>query len=535
MKQELSAESAEKNGVGRMSRTTFIMHRRGFLAGTAAATAMLSLGARVGPAIAQGAGGTLVFGLSANVGNLVYGPSRGAAQFIVNQQIHRGLVKFDENGTIVPALAESFEAVDPSNYRFTLRDGLSFHDGSPIDSATVKASLEYLADKSTGAAIYSALSTLASIETPDAKTVVVKLSKPNASFLDYMADPNAGIAPAAALAPGAANWIGAGPFKLQANDSGVGLTLVKADTYYDKDSVALEGVRFIFYPDSSARTNALLAGDVDMIDFVGWEDFERVEADSNLVLDAVPGPFVYTMFNVEKAPFDNPKVRQAIAHAINRDNVVAAAFYGHGEPLYGVPMSPGNGRFDPKMGDLWEYSPEKARALLKEAGVDGLKVSLLTSSTYSFFRDMALSMQADLKEVGIEAELDAPDWATYTASKNGGKYDLAVAGGAPSVTGPVYLQAYSIGGPASSFGSYGYDASEIVAHIQAGEAITDDAAARTEYMKAVEVIRDEVPFLPVAQRSQAFAYKNTVKGFKNVSGFLSITGTGYMIEKAKVE
>lgn len=517
------------------TRFTTSIRRRTFLGGAAAAGAMLVLGADLSRAAAQ-AGGTLVFGLSANVGNLVYGPSRGAAQFIVNQQLHRGLVKFDENGAIVPALAESYEAADPSTYSFKLREGLTFHDGSPIDSGTVKASLEYLADKSTGAAVYSALSTLQSIETPDARTVVVHLSKPNASFLDYMADPNAGISPVAALASGAANWIGAGPFKLETNDSGVGLTLVKADTYYDKDAVALESVKFIFYPDSSARTNALIAGDVDMIDFVGWEDFERVEADANLVLDAVPGPFVYALFNVEKAPFDNPKVRQAIAHAINRDNTVAAAFYGHGTPLNGIPMSPGNDRYDPKMGELWEYNPERARELLAEAGVEkGLKISLLTSSTYSFFRDMALSMQADLKEVGIEAELDAPDWPTYTASKSGGKYDLAVAGGAPSVTGPVYLQAYSIGAPASSFGSYGFDASEIVAHIQAGEAIGDDAAARPEYMKAVELIRDQVPFLPVAQRSQAFAYSRKVEGFKNVPGFLSITGTGYMVEKARVK
>lgn len=510
------------------------MHRRTFLA-TAMGLVTLMAGFVPQVARAQDDGRMLTFGLSANVGNLIYGPSRGAAQFIVNQQLHRGLVKFDENGTVVPALAESFEAVDTSTYRFTLRKGLVFHDGTPIDSTTVKASLEYLARRETGAAIYAALSTLEAIETPDAHTVLVRLSKPNASLLDYLADPNAGISPPAALAPGAVNWIGAGPFRLKANDSGVSLTLVKADTYYDKDAVALDGVKFIFYPDSSARANALIAGDVDMVDFVGWEDFERIEATPKLVLDAVPGPFVYTLFNTGRAPFDNPKVRQAIAYAINRDNVVAAAFYGHGNPLNGMPMSPGNDRYDPAMGELWSYDPDKARALLAEAGVaKGMKISLLTSSTYSFFRDMALSMQADLKAVGIDAELNAPDWPTYTSAKNGGNYDLAVAGGAPSVTGPVYMQAYAVGAPASSFGSYGYDASEIVAHIQAGEAIAGDEEARAEYAKAVRIIGDQVPFLPLAQRSQAFAYTDRVKGFRNIPGFLSITGTGYMIEKASI-
>lgn len=516
-------------------RMEFGMHRRALLKMASAVGVVLAAGAMSSPALAQSRDNTLVFGLSANVGALTYGPSRGAAQFIVNQQIHRGLVKFDVNGVVVPALAESFEALDPSTYAFTLRENLVFHDGTPIDAAAVKASLEYLSDPSVGAAIYSALATLEAIETPDERTVIVRLSTPNASFLDYLADPNAGISPAAALAAGAANWIGAGPFALESNDSGVGLNLVRADTYYDADNVALEAVRFIFYPDSPARTNALIAGDVDMIDFVGWEDFERVEAQRNLVLDAVFGPFVYTVFNNENAPFDDPKVRQAIAHAINRDNVVAAAFYGNGAPLNGVPASPGNDRYDPQMGELWEYDPAKARSLLAEAGVaEGLEVTLLTTSTFAFFRDMALSIQADLRAVGINAELDAPDWATYNASRNAGNYDLAVAGGAPSVTGPVYLSAYTLGAPASSFGSYGFDGSAIVAHIRAGEAIADDAAARAEYLKAAELIADTVAFLPLAQRSQAFAYSDRIEGFKNIPGFLSITGTGYMIEEARI-
>lgn len=507
------------------------LRRRTLLAG-AVAVAMAGIAPSV--AIAQD-GKVLTFGLSANVGNLAYGPSRGGAQWLVNQQLHRGLVKFDETGAVVPALAEAFEAVDPSTYRFTLREGLKFHDGSPLTAETVKASIEYLADKSTGAAIYAALATLESVEVSDDRTIVIKLSKPNASFLEYLADPNAGISPPEALATGAANWVGAGPFKLEKNENGVSLNLVKADTYYDEDSVELGGVKFAFYPDSSARTNALLAGDVDVIDFVGWEDFGRVEADANLTLDAVPGPFIYTMFNHENAPFNDVKVRQAIAHAINRDNIVAVSFYGHATPLNGIPMSPNNDRYDPAMGELWSFDPDKARALLAEAGVaEGLKIKLLTSSTYAFFRDAALSIQADLKAVGIEAELDAPDWATYTSQKAAGGYDLAIGGGAPSVSGPVYLQSYSVGAPASSFGSFGYDASAIVAHIQDGEALADAAAARAEYLKATALIGEDVPFLPLAQRSQAFAYKKSVEGFKNVEGFLSLSGTGYTLEKTTI-
>lgn len=505
------------------------LRRRTLVAG---AVAVVMAGIAPSVALAQ-EGSSLTFGLSATVGNLAYGPSRGGAQWLLNQQIHRGLVKYDENGQVVSALAESFEAIDPSTYSFTLRPGLKFHDGSAITAETVKASIEYLADKNTGAAIYAALATLASIEVTDELSLTIKLSKPNASFLEYLADPNAGISPVEALASGAENWVGAGPYKLANNFNGVSVHLVKADTFYANEQVNLDRLDFVFYPDSVARTNALLAGDVDAIDFVGWEDFERVKADSNLVLDAVSGPFLYTMFNTETAPFNDAKVRQAIAHAINRENVVAVAFYGNGTPLNGIPMSPNNDRYDPSMGELWSYDPDKARALLAEAGVaEGLSIRLLSSASYGFFLDAALSVQADLQAVGIHAELDAPDWATYMSQKGQGGYDLAIGGGTPSVSGPVYLQQYSVGAPASSFGSYGYDGSAIVAHIQAAEGMDSAEAARAEFLKATDLIAADVPFLPLAQRSQAFAYKTSVQGFKNVPGFLSLSATGYSLETA---
>src|SRR5699024_7884072 len=136
-----------------------------------------------------------------------------------------------------------------------------------------------------------------------------------------------------------------------------------------------------------------------IIDYVPWEDFDRLEADSSLVLDPVSAPFMYVHFNVAKqGPMADPLVRQAVAHAIKRDNVVAASFFGHGDPLYGMPQDENDPNYDEDWASMYEYDPERARELLDEAGYDSDQtLTLLTSSEYTFHQDTALSVQADLQ------------------------------------------------------------------------------------------------------------------------------------------
>jgi glutathione transport system substrate-binding protein len=282
--------------------------------------------------------------------------------------------------------------------------------------------------------------------------------------------------------------------------------------------VVLDGIDVAFYADGDARANALLSGDVDMIDYVTWENFGRIEEAGNLTLSAEPGPFQYVQFNVSDGPFANPLVRQAVAYAVNRDNALQAAFQSNGEPLTGVVM-PENSVFQDLGKDLWEYDPDRAKELLAEAGYpDGFSATMLATSQYTFLQDTALSVQQDLKAVGIDVTLDAPDWSGRLEKGAAGDYDIAVSGDVGMISDPSYLLAYVQ--PPNNFNrSFNYDNPEIVAALGESLQATTDEERVAAVERAVELFGQDVPFAPINVRDQAWAFNSELQGFVNLPGF----------------
>ncbi len=459
----------------------------------------------------------LRFGLSAEPVALKTGVWQGSATNFLMTLVHRGLMIPTVDG-IQPALAESVDTPDPTTYVFTLREGLTFHDGSPLTAENVKSSLEYYAKPDTGANIVAGLKDIASIEVQDERTVTITLAQPNAAFLEYLAVPTAAIVPDSSLNADTANQVGAGPFAWGELTQGVGLTLEPFAGYYEADKVALDGIDVAFYPDGDARANALLSGDVDMIDYVTWENFSRIEDADNLTLSAEPGPFQYVQFNVNDGPFADPLVRQAVAYAINRDNALQAAFQSNGKILNGVVM-PQDTPFEDLGQDLWEHDPERAKELLAEAGYpDGFSATMLATSQYTFLQDTALSVQQDLKEIGIDVTLDAPDWSGRLEKGAAGDYDIAVSGEVGMISDPSYLLAFVQ--PPNNFNrSFDYDNQEIVAALVESLRATDEAQRVAAVEKALEIFGQDVPFASINVRDQAWAFTSDLKGFENLSGF----------------
>jgi ABC-type transport system substrate-binding protein len=465
---------------------------------------------------------TLTIGLSAEIASLPAGADKGSAGTMVHTLVNRGLMAYDNKGVLVPGLAASVETPDPTTYTFRLRPDLKFSDGSVITAATVKATLDYLRNPASAARIFSGAKDIAGITEVDDKTVKVTLKGPDSAFLEYLADPTAGIVPPAALKPGEPNWIGAGPFKLDEYVKGVKAVFSRNEHFYENTSQKLNKVNVAFYPDGQARVNALMSGEVDLIDYVPWEDFDRIEKTKGLTLDSQNGPFQFVVFNVTKGPMADPLVRQAVAHAINRDNVVAGALSGHGTPLYGMPVDASNAAFDPAWNEMWGYDPAKAKKLLAEAGYpNGFDVTLLTSAQYAFHQDTALAVQSDLKAVGINVKLDNPDWATRVKQGNEGSYEFAVNGNSGLVTDLSYINSF-VSGPPSQNRSFGYDNADLNGILEGALRATDPAAKKELYGKARQIMTAEVPNLPLALRGQAFAYNSgRVHGFKNFPGFLT--------------
>ena len=162
-----------------------------------------------------------------------------------------------------------------------------------------------------------------------------------------------------------------------------------------------------------------------------------IEADPRLVLQTTEGPFMYLTFNGRAGPLADKRVRQAIGHAIKRDEVVKAAFFGRGKPLDGVPINPGGPFFDNALSIGQRYNPARAKKLLAEAGhPDGFSTSLLSTAQYGMHKDTAAVIQQNLAAVGIQAELRLPDWSTRVAQGNRGQYEIGLMGSSAESNDP---------------------------------------------------------------------------------------------------
>ncbi|GAA4180528.1 glutathione ABC transporter substrate-binding protein GsiB [Gryllotalpicola koreensis] len=436
----------------------------------------------------------------------------------VNYQLyglmHRGVMMYSDTGKVVPALAEKADQVDDTTYTFTLRSGLKFSDGSALTAQNVKNSLLHYADPANSARSYPGMKYIKSIEVTDDQNFTITLSSPNSSFLEFLADPSAFIVPDSELKEGAEADIGAGPFKLTSWKDGVGLTLKKSNDYYDAKDVKLKEIDVTFYPDATARVNALQSGDVDFIDYVPWESFDQLKS-AGLTVKGAVSSFQVAQFNVTKAPFNNPLVREAVAYAINRDNANKAAFFGNATSLYGIPDTGSTGE------KLWSHDPDKAKELLKQAGYTngGPTVHLLANSTYTFLQDVATSLQADLEAVGFKVELTSPDWNTFTEQALKGQYDVTVQGEIANVTDPSAWLAVMVQPPTAANKTYGYNNDALNKALGSALSSTDKTAKQKYLDEAYQIIGTDVPFASIDRRTQAYAYDSKVAGFSVMKGF----------------
>lgn len=502
--------------------------RAGIAVAVATALSLLAAGCAAGPAPSDeptaeevlAADQSLVIGLSGEPQDVRPGADQGAVGTVVDSLLHQGLLRYDDKAQIVPGLASEFEKVDPKTYEFTLRDGVAFSDGTPITSETVKNTFAFYGDPANGAKTIKGFANIEEFEIVDDSTFTVHLKTNDGDFLQYAADPTAFVAEESALVPQGVAAVGAGPFTVAESVDGVSTTLEKNPEYWDADNVILESIELVFYPDTAARTNALISGDVDLIDFVAWEDFDRIAATDGLVMDAQPGSLMDVEFNVTEGPFADPIVRQAVGYALDRDAIAAAAFSGHAKPVYGVPLGEGSPFASDLNENIFSYDPEKAKELLAEAGYeDGFSATLLTTSQYIFYQDTALVVQANLAEIGIDVTLDSGDWPTRNEKSLAGDYDIRISGGGGVVTSPAYIPAALSGSALAK--SFGWDDPDLLAAFDAGRTADTEEEAKKAYDKAFKLFAEATPMVYVVQREQGFAYKDTLKGFVNLPGFLT--------------
>jgi peptide/nickel transport system substrate-binding protein len=345
---------------------------------------------------------------------------------IVHYNILEGLTKINVDGSVTPLLAESW-SMDPDgkSYTFKLRKGVKFHDGEMFDSSAVKFSFERAKDeKSTNKAKGAVFNNVSSITAPDAYTVIVTLNNADGNFLFRMGENTAVILHPKSAATTAANPIGTGPFKFESWKKGNSVTLTKWDGFRDAKSIALKRVTFRVINDPSAQVAALLAGDVDGIPRFN-RDAQQFQADKRFTVESggTAGKGIMTINN-KKKPFDDVRVRRALMHAIDRKAFIDGAIDGLGKPI-GSHFAPTDAGYVDLTG-MYPYDPQKAIALLKEAGVQTPLNVTLTLPPPQYARKGGEVVAAMLAKVGVIAKIENVEWAQWLGGTFKGNFDLTI-------------------------------------------------------------------------------------------------------------
>ncbi|WBU54058.1 ABC transporter substrate-binding protein [Paracoccus sp. SCSIO 75233] len=410
------------------------------------------------------------------------GNAAAAIDEIVYANVFQGLTRFGPDGAILPALAESWETEEDGKvYVFKLRQDVTYHDGAEFGADDVVFSLDRARAEDSTNPQKTLFAGIESVEAVDPLTVRVTLSSPDGMFPFKMAAGDAIILDEASAADAATNPVGTGPFRFANWRQGDSISLEAFDGYWG-EKPALTSATFRFIGDPTAAFASLMAGDVDAFPiYPAPETLAQIEADPrfNVIVGTTEGETILTM-NKASAPLDNVQVREAIAHAINRQELIDGAMFGYGTPI-GTHFAPHH----PDYVDLTEqsaYDPERSRELLEEAGISDLTLRLALPPT-PYARRGGELLAAQLREVGIETEATNMEWAQWLETVFTGKdYDLTIIS---------HVEPMDIGIYARDDYYFNYSNDEMK-EVMAEVNLTTDDAERSELLKrAQRIIADD--------------------------------------------
>ena len=401
-----------------------ILSRRRFL-GNGVAVAALAAGAPFFDANLSSAfaapkqGGVLKAAFSADPAG--FDPVRGPSgmSHVVIEQVYSTLMALDPDAKPYPELAESYEISDDGlQYTFKLRPGITFHNGDELTSEDVKFSFDRLRAKGSGYSYGAQVETIDAVEAPDKSTVRFKLTRRTGPFLVYMAFPGSSIVPKKLVESGYdlnAKPVGSGPFKFVSYEPRSAIKFERNSAYFQEGKPYFDAMEYRIIPDTTALTNAIMSGEANFSNEIPPKDWAAVKASPNLKTQELEGSRYYWLLpNNTVKPLDNPKIRQAIALALDRKALVAGAFFGQATPILGGVIPEWNWAYaDIKFfGERAEVT--RAKALLAEAGYpDGFDTSLTIASSFPAMVAMAPIIQANLTAIGIKAKISTMEIPRY--------------------------------------------------------------------------------------------------------------------------
>ena len=369
-------------------------------------------------------GGSVVYGMTQDLASLDPHVDTDAGTRDVVFNLYEGLVKPTSDGGFIPAVASDYIISDDAKtYTFTLRDGITFHDGTPVTIEDVKYSIARYAEIQGESSAFSSL--VDSVEVQDDKTLVVNLKESYSEFLPMM---TIAIIPQSNEDP-AGNPIGTGPFKYVSYTPGQNLELEKYDGYWQEGVPSLDSVEFKFIADVDTAFVELQAGTIDILKYLTSAQAETLGDDYNIVQGSMN--LVHAMYlNSAYEPLSKTEVRQALCYAVDRDAINNFIFGGKSH-IIGSHMIPAMSKYyEPEAETVYSYDPEKAKELLADAGyADGFDLEITVPSSYSQHVDSAQIIADELSQVGINVTLNQVEWSTWLQDVyKGGNFQATVIG-----------------------------------------------------------------------------------------------------------
>lgn len=484
---------------------------------------------------APAVGGTLTLGLGTEPVSLDPAAGLFIAERLVLPNIYDTLIRADQNGDLHPGLAESWESSDDATeFTLNLRTDVTFHDGTPFNAEAVKTALDRIQEVEGFSTASQIMAGYTGTEALDDSTVTVTFETPKPTFLIDLSQPWMGIPSPAAVAQDdfAQNPVGTGPFVFEEWAVQDHLTLVRNPDYNWAPEFAthsgpalLDEVVFRFLPEPAIRLAALQTGEVDVAeDPPAGEATALIESpDYQLRTFTAPGMPSHMMINAEKPPTDEMAVREAMIHAVNQDELVETAFNGLQSPAHNV-LSPTTFGYNAEAAELFRFDPEKAAALLDEAGwvdedgdgireKDGQTLTVVYPASPAYEDAYMELLAAYLNAVGFEVELTTLDDAGIFEVASAGEHNIVNMGWTsadPGVLSFVYNSANIDGG--SAFTRF---RDETLDQALAGASVALDAEQRAElYRQAQQIIMENALAIPLHTYDRVMLMRDAVQGWR---------------------
>jgi len=474
---------------------------------------MLALAvAQTAPSRAQG---TLRVALGTTLSQLDPAKTTIGDEYVYVHLVFNGLSRIDPDMTVKPDLAESWTASDDlKTWTFKLRQGVKFHHGRVLDADDVVATMKRILDPATGSRARTNLTMVDKVTAVDAQTVRFDLNIPYAGFADIFADRQLRIVPKDKLGELSTHPIGTGPFMFKSWSPGDRLELVKNPNYFEQGLPKLDGVTLRILPESAARMVALESGAVDIVWSMPYESVEKFKNHPTVRIDSVSTPtWDGVILNNSKPPFNDVRVRQALALTVDKAAIVELALFGQGDPTFS-PIPPSHPYFNKSL----KFNPPdiaKAKQLLAEAGYpNGFDVTMQVPQEREQRVRVGVAVRDMARAAGIRINIERVPFASYTANV-AGKAQMFVDGyfARPTIDTGIYPFYHSSGSWNDQL--WHYNDARVDKLLDDARKTNDEAGRKAIFEKFQALVEETVPGIVAYSAAHVNGVSKKVEGFRS--------------------